>query len=780
MLERAGAVVLLPRERSMRREELLLDNDNATTYAEHSARYDWSSAGRGFAHHFESYSLGHNPFEDGTARKVETVTNGRRTSRAVWSGTIPQRGIYTLYVSYRTLPTSVTDAHYTVHTSGGDREFRVNQRMGDGMWICLGEFEFDAGSYQPLVTLTNDSSEEGVVTADAVKIGGGMGNMRRGSTDSMATTSGYPRYTEGARYWLQWSGFSEEVYAARQGTDDYKEDYMSRAHWVEALMGGSEHLYKKGGKRIPIDLAFAFHSDAGVRLNDEVIGTLGIYSTSEGEGVFEDGSSRMLSRDLTDLIMTQIVDDVRAEFEPEWRRRGMWDRRYYEARMTPCPTTLLELLSHQNFADMRYGLDPTFRFTVSRAIYKGMLRYVSSQYGYDYVVQPLPVHSFSAEVGDGEAHLRWEPTVDSLEPTAHPDYYVLYTRVGDGGFDAGRRVDTTSITLPIEHGELYSFRVTAVNRGGESFDSETLSLGSVRRSRATILVVNGFTRLSAPVSAASDSLAGFYNDKDSGVPYMYDASFIGKQTIFDRSMARCEDDRIALGASETNFETTVLAGNTFDYTTIHGRSIMAAGYSFSSASRSAVESGAILLDGYDVVDLILGKQLTTTVGRGAKDYRYEVLGDAMQQRIEEYTMQGGDVLLSGCYSLHDIWHSPLSDEDDRLWAARVLRAEYGGNEPIATLNISSVAKVLSKRTKHLSVSHLPSSERYAIERRDVVLPSEGAHTALRYDDGLSAAVVSRGKGYRTAVMGFPFELIIDSASRDELMASVLKYLLRRR
>ena len=52
---------------------------------------------------------------------------------------------------------------------------------------------------------------------------------------------------------------------------------------------------------------------------------------------------------------------------------------------------LLELLSHQNFEDMKYGMDPAFRFDVSRAIYKGKLKYLSSRYGNDYAVQPLPV-----------------------------------------------------------------------------------------------------------------------------------------------------------------------------------------------------------------------------------------------------------------------------------------------------------------------------------------------------------------------------------------------------
>lgn len=780
MLERAGAVVLLPRERSMRREEIILDNDKATTYTEQSRRHEWSSAGRGFAHNYESYSLGHNPFEDGTSRKVETVTDAKRTSTATWSGNIPKRGIYTLYIAYTSLPTSVSDAHYVVHSLGGDREFRINQRMGGGMWVALGEFEFEAGENMPLVSIVNDSAEVGVVTADAIKIGGGMGNMRRGTGDK-ASTSGYPRFTEGARYWLQWSGFSEDVYAPKQGTDDYKEDYMSRAHWVENLMGGSEHLYSKTGKRIPIDLAFAFHSDAGVRLTDEVIGTLGIYSTAEGGGSFDDGTSRMRSRDLTDIVMTQIVSDIRTKYEPEWRRRGMWDRRYYEARMTPCPTMLLELLSHQNFADMRYGLDPTFRFTVSRAIYKGMLRYLSSQYGFDYVVQPLPVKSFSCELRDNEAHLAWEPTTDSLEPTAKPDYYILYTRVGEGGFDRGRRVDTTSINIPLNEGVLYSFRLTAVNRGGESFDSETLAIGRVRRSRATVLVVNGFTRLSAPVSEASDSIAGFYNDRDGGVPYIQDAAFIGKQRIFDRSEARNDNDNQALGASERNFEGSIIAGNTFDYVAIHGSSIMAAGYSFASSSREAVESGAVKLNSYDAVDLILGKQRTSTVARGAMGHKYECFGDRMQYCLEEYAEQGGNILVSGCYALHDLWHSPLATDDDRAWARRVLRAEYGGNEPIPSGNVTSVAKQLSKQPQRLTFDYELSSEHYAIEQRDILLPATNdATTALRYEDSLSAAVACRKQGYRSVVLGFPLELIGDATERNTLMSNILKYMLRRR
>ena len=93
-------------------------------------------------------------------------------------------------------------------------------------------------------------------------------------------------------------------------------------------------------------MALAFHSDAGVRLNDDIIGTLGIFYTRENKGKFEGGADRYRSRDLTDIVMTQIVEDIRSTYEPAWSRRGLWNRAYYEARVPGVPTMLLELLSH--------------------------------------------------------------------------------------------------------------------------------------------------------------------------------------------------------------------------------------------------------------------------------------------------------------------------------------------------------------------------------------------------------------------------------------------------
>ena len=788
MLERAGATVLLPRERSTRTEELIIDNNKGidnTTYKEKNGDKKWSDCGEGFAHLYQSYPTGHNPFKDGTSRKVEATKKSSNLATASWGGEIPKSGIYSVYVAYSTQPESVADARYTVHATGGDREFKVNQTMGGGMWVCLGDFYFEAGKYEALVSLSNLSKYEGVITADAVKIGGGMGNIRRSVDPTMREEelvyeeriSGYPRFTEGSRYWLQWSGFSTDVYSPKEGLDDYKDDYMSRAHWVNALMGGSARLQSEEGKNIPVDLALAVHSDAGARLNDNIIGTLGIYSTKENKGKFEgDELSRILSRDLTDLVMTQIVSDIRTLYEPNWTRRGMWDKAYYEARMPNCPTMLLELLSHQNFADMRYGLDPSFRFDVSRAIYKGVLRYLSSQYKTDYIVQPLPVNSFAVELSGDIAHLSWEPTVDQLEPTAKPDYYILYTRVDGKGFDCGKRIDSTTALVKQEADKVYSYRITAVNAGGESFDSETLSACVKSNSKGCVMIINGFDRVSAPMSVQGDSIAGFYNRYDSGAGYIQDISFIGEQIIFDRKLSRSENDNNALGTSYTDYEDKVIAGNSFDYPAIHGGDFSALGYSFCSASAKAIESGNIDLNKYPIVDLILGKQRTTAIGRGAMGYRFKSINEAMQKAISDYTGQGGNILVSGNYLLSDLWNGAESSENDKSFAEKVLHVKFGGNSTTQRGEINTKPTKFASKRITLSFNQLPSEEIYSVEYPEVVTPSgTGAITALRYAGGTDSAAAAYKGDYATFVMGFPYETILDATERQTLLTEILNW-----
>lgn len=793
MLEKAGANVLLPRERDIQKIEYLIDNDpgipSPGRYEEQSEREAWYDGGVGFAHRRYLYRAAENPFREGTVRRIRTVSNGAE-SHASWRVSIDQTGDYGVYVSYESLPESATDAQYTVHHAGGESRFSVNQRMGGGTWIYLGTFRFRRGD-EAVVTLSNRSAHGGrIVTADAVKIGGGFGNVVRTVCDSLRTNpetvyrevaSGYPRSCEGARYWLQWAGFDESVYSPKQQTDDYKDDYMCRALWVNALMGGSERLPDSVGLGIPIDLALGLHSDSGVRQrDDETVGTLGIFCTRDQKGHFAGGASRYRSRDLTDLVMTQIVEDVRRSFEPHWIRRGLWNRSYYEARVPCVPTALIEMMSHQNFADMQYGLDPRFRFLVSRAIYKGILKHVAAQYNQPYTVQPLPVAAFAVQLTDDGADLTWRPVVDTLEPTAAPDGYVVYTRIGDGGFDNGTFTTEPHLHVPLAPGVLHSYRVAAVNAGGESFTSETLVAYRAPKERGRLLVVNGFDRVSGPETIRNDSMVGFRNDRDSGVPYLYDIAYAGPQQIFDRASYRATGHD-ALGSCSDAFASDILGGNSFDYPYVHAEAAAAAGWSVASASVHAWERFDTLADHYDAVDLILGKQRSIETGTGMRGTEFQTFSPTLQQRIRYYVEEcDGALFVSGCYVVSDLMTGLQASDEGSRFARDVLHCHSAGTQEARDGRITILPSEAGLFPHDTRFRTGPRGDFYAIEQSDCLLPADDRAfvVACRTDDRTPIGVAWRAAGDsgRTLVVGFPFEAIDDSLVRTRMMAEILRFL----
>jgi len=809
MLENAGANVLLPRERDTNTAEIIVDNDGSLSassrYIEKITDKKWNDgAGLGFAQKKDFYINNDNPFHDGTFRLIETIKKGKE-STAEWIPDIPKAGTYAVYISYKSLENSADDALYTVFHKGGTTQFKINQTMGGGTWIYLGHFSFSAGrNYDSRIVLTNKSSKTGkVVTADAIKIGGGFGNIARRIADSGTTenvkssdtkaqeeikplpkvdypyeTSGYPRYTEGARYWLQWAGFPEDVYSPSKGVNDYTDDYKSRGLWVNYLAGGSSVDPKAEGLNIPIDLSFAFHTDAGTTMNDSIIGSLGIFCTNTDDTKYTNGVSRYAARDLTDLVQSQIVNDIRSLYEPNWSRRGMWNQSYYEARVPKVPAMLLELLSHQNFADMRYGLDPRFRFTVSRAIYKGILQFVSSQYKQKYVVQPLPIDHFNLHfVNTDEVELNWKPVMDPLEPTAVANKYVVYTRIDDGEFDNGVVVNVNSYRVSQNEGQIYSYKVTALNDGGESFPSEILSASRVTKEKGMVLVVNGFDRISAPADFVADSIAGFYDVLDHGVPYKQDYSYIGRQTEFRRNIPWMDDDAAGFGASRANYEKMVIAGNTFDYPLVHGKAITNAGYSFVSCSDEAVMDENADLKEYKFVDLILGKERETKMGRGGVcPTEFKTFPDKLQAAIKEYCDANGNIFISGAFVGSDLWDNKASRQEDRTFAMNTLKYKWRTGQAAITGKVKGVASPFVMLAGNYDYYNELNAESYAVESPDGIEPSsKDSYTVFRYsENNLSAGVAYNGK-YKTCILGFPFESVKKEEERNQLMKSVLSF-----
>ena len=828
MLENAGAYVMLPRERDTQTNECIADNNE--TYSGPGARSvgkyhetgKWEDAGDGFADKQATYLTLENPFTMGTARKVSCISEKatKGIAKAVWHANIPERGQYAVYVSYKTLKESTTAAHYTVHHLGGSTSFIVNQKMGGGTWIYLGTFEFEKGD-SGYVTLDNKTpkgykfTRGKVITADAVKFGGGMGNIARGrkldpANDTIPLfdpyTSGMPRSAEGARYWLQWAGAPESVYSKNDGTHDYKDDYMCRADWVEWMSGGSVVNPKQEGKGIPFDISLAFHTDAGVTDGKSAVGTLAIYTLkSKGNQKNPSGGDRMTNRHLADAIQSQIVHDLRELQDSKWSRRWTWDRSYYESRVPPCPAILLELLSHQNFRDMRYGLDPQFQFDASRAVYKGILKYLSNRYNQPYTVQPLPIKNLSVCFDKGNAALKkatlsWTEVEDKIEPTAKADGYILYTKIDDGGFDEGRlikesvkRGNTISTTIDINPGHVYSFKVAAYNKGGKSFAIENVSIGCPAQTDAEkadrlITIINNFDRVSGPAYYDHKDYGGFVNRQESGIAYIQDISFVGETYVYSKKEEYSSDINPGFGASFSNQATKIIAGNTFDYAHIHGKELLELGYPFQTSSREEFCRDTTLRNDTWCLDLICGRQVTTVMPDGSE--KYQVFPTGLQDAITDFTSKGGNLIISGAYIGTDLWSKLYPtrankeyNKASRSFAQKVLGYKFSGNYGNLTEGIQMLPGGplgWNSGNGNYYIYNTPNRNFYCVETPDAIIPAtKSGRIIARYSDsGAPAGVAHQGTGYRSVCYGFPLETLKDKNDLKVILDATLRYLSR--
>lgn len=883
MLERAGAVVYCPRERDDQPLELIVDNDqthpelvrigvpasglrqpaDSTSAAGDSLlsdsivfvdslivrdlRKDGLLQGnyleqegtqpfhtcqtKGFAHLREVYT-DENPFLEGTARSVRTVRRKEDASTFVWLPTVNAAGSYAVYVSYARDAEAVSDALYTVRHAGVDTRIRVNQRMGGATWVYLGTFFFSAtGTDDNRITLTNLSGEDGVVTADAVRLGGGMGNIARGNSnkktnaDSGAATSGLPRYLEGSRYWAQWAGMPPYIYDTKDGRNDYADDINARSNTMNYLAGGSAYENGASGLGVPMELSLAIHSDAGYTQDDDAtIGTLTI-STLHGDGGderFLSGKSRLWNYDLASLMQDQILRDLTAAsldpgdysqngqtLVPEakkirWNRREVYNRNYSESRKPEVPSAIIETLSHQNFRDMLLGHDPNFKFLLARSIYKGVVRFIADAHSRGYVIQPLPVKNFAA-IADGDSvRLSWAAQADSLEPTATPTGYIVYTAREGHDFDNGKLIKgRTAIALPIMRDELYRFRVSAVNDGGESFPSETLTALSASDEKTRVLIVNGFTRLSAPSVVQTADSVGFDINTDIGVPYIQTSEYCGAQTGFLRKNAGKETAG-GLGYSGSELEGRIIRGNTFDFPAVHARAIIgkdvpgnynsanssdnsnlsdsanlsnpAGRRSISSCSRGAfTENNGKIAAHHNIIDLILGLQKDCGEQSIVK---YKSLDIPLRRALSTCHSRGCHILMSGAYIASD-----MQGQEERQYTTDLMGYEADslslGDNPVSDTQLPVSDSQLPISDTQLIMGDINFSietnlggTTYACQHTDALHAQSHAKPLIYYSNGAVAAVHKKG----VVSVGFPIESICTPQQRSAVMQQILEIL----
>ena len=533
---------------------------------------------------------------------------------------------------------------------------------------------------------------------------------RAGIEQQERGVSGMPQWTEGARYWLLSQGADSTLWNLYEG-DEYKDDMKCRAMWVNSLES-------------PADLCLAFHTD-GLDSGDDstIVGTLAIYTAHDDDGktTLRNGRDReKANRNLADWIQTQVTEDLQ-HIVPHWTRRQLKEANYCESRVPVVPSMILELLSHKNMADMKYGLNPKFRFAASRAVYKGILRYLN---GPDASVQPLPVEQLS--IGK-DGLLKWKAPIDTLEMSARPTYYMVYTQADNGEWDV-QQVTNTQVRLENKRGVRYSYYVVAGNEGGLSFPSPIISSYiSEKEENPTILVVDGFDEVYGPDWFADSTFAGIvpgsYACEDG-----FSCAYIGEQWNYRRADTWTNDDNCGWGSCYRDHAGQLTIGNTHDYAVLHGRALQQMGFSYVSCTAEM----ARLDSSFAAVDYICGRN------------RIPVKADYIPL-LSEYLKQGGRLLLSTDH---------LSALDPK-WTKRNLHASYYAAQATRSGKVQLRYENAPKRPFTLLLS--PNDTQLFTAHPEGLKPEEGSVWATYLDMRVPAAVATP----TTLVFGFPLEATTD-------------------
>ena len=326
-LNNLGADVVMAREHGEVPTDGVADNDaGAPGYTETGG---WSL----------SASAGWN----GGSYRFANVSTVAETATATWTIPVARDGLYPVFACFRAGANRTPAARYRVEHSGGTSDVVVDQQVDNVTWAHLGNFWFTPAA-PARVTLSNLSSAPGVVIADAVRLGGGLGSLVRGGT-----TSGQARWREAARYWAQFAGAPSTVWDSISGGQDSDDDVTARPRFAEWRTA---------------DAFVSLHTNAGGGAGTDTF----IYN----------GGATAGSSALSAAVHTQIVADLRANWNSAWVDRGQKTANFGEVRLlSTMPGILVELAFHDTPGSLDHTSlhEPEFRYLAARAYARGVLRY---------------------------------------------------------------------------------------------------------------------------------------------------------------------------------------------------------------------------------------------------------------------------------------------------------------------------------------------------------------------------------------------------------------------
>ena len=156
-------------------------------------------------------------------------------------------------------------------------------------------------------------------------------------------------------------------------------------------------------------------------------------------------------------------------------------------------------------------------------------------------------------------------------------------------------------------------------------------------------------------------MAGIAWWNDEGISYIRDFAFVGYQYDFKRDSKWKSDDSPGWGASDVQGWSKIIAGNSFNFPSVHGKYFEQLKVSYISSSRSAFELGIYNASDYRMLDIIFGEQRSVRNFRSEKqDGSFPVFSHSMQVSIEKFVDNQITILVSGAYIGTDI----LSNKND--------------------------------------------------------------------------------------------------------------------
>ena len=654
---------------------------------------------------------------DSLCRKVSLWTLGH------------ENGKVTIYAGSTDIRTLITDCARGISSSPSKAKDLTERNIvlypSHGLYFNRDRAEWIWQRATLWTTVEDLYSQEYVryITRMLENAGANVLSPRAGLDERHPGLSGMPRWTEGARYWLMHQQADSTLWDLYDG-NEYKDDMKSRGLWVNSL-------------ETDVDLCVALHTD-GLDSGDDstIVGTLVIYTAKDDDGntVLRDGKDReKANRNLGDWIQTQLTEDLRT-LAPEWTRRQLKEANYCESRVPVVPSIILELLSHKNMADMRYGLDPAFRFAACRAVYKGILRYLN---GKEAVVQPLPVHEM-AIAPDGT--IRWTAPIDSLEPSATPTYYMVYVRADEGEWDVQQVEKKTELKLNLQRGVQYDCYVVAGNDGGLSMPGPMVSAYLAPDEKAPMaLIVDAFDDVYGPDWFADSTFAGI-------VPGTYacesdfSCAYIGEQWDYRRASLWTNDDNCGWGACYRDHAGQLTVGNTRDWAMRHGRALRQMKISYVSTTAGLMTEPD---ERFKMVDYICGRQR-------------QPIGETQKTMLAAYLAKGGRLLLS----------TDHFSAIDPKWAVQNLHASF------YAARATRSGRIVGKR--HYQLLLTPNEEQLFTCTPEGLKIAEGAAVMATYRDmRCPAAVGFKGPKNKTLVFGFPLEAVTDF---DKIYTSSIQWL----